>query len=302
MAVDRSGIDCSIVIIDNNSTDNTAEFVEEYRHRLPIILLRETRPGKNCALNKALRECVLKNIVVFSDDDVTPDRNWLQEIVRATTKWPEIAVFGGSIELLWPDNRQPVWVAADWIKAFGYSWHHYADGEALYNGSDSPFGPNFWVRKLVFQKVPFFDESIGPRPKNRIMGSETLFLLGLHRAGFQMLYCPAAMVQHRIHRKECRVSALQRRGFTFGRGKIRLNGLHRHRLYVKSKFLWFLVLMADYLYASLRFLFGSMLRNPRRNCEITVDSMVRFGRLRETMIQVMKRTESKPRDDCIRNS
>ena len=77
--VDRNGIDCSIVVIDNNSTDNTHEIAAEYAAKLPLSYLKETRPGKNCALNKALRECELKDIVVFTDDDVTPTQNWLQE-------------------------------------------------------------------------------------------------------------------------------------------------------------------------------------------------------------------------------
>src|SRR5438552_13767885 len=88
--VERTGIDCSIVIIDNNSSDNTAEVVKEFETRLPISYLREPSPGKSCALNKALRECALKEIVVFRDDDVTPARNWFREIVSSVKKWPGV--------------------------------------------------------------------------------------------------------------------------------------------------------------------------------------------------------------------
>src|SRR5205807_8210690 len=79
--VERTGIDCSIVIIDNNSSDNTAEVVKEFETRLPITYLREPSPGKSCALNKALRECMLKEIVVFAVDDVTPAQNLFQLIL-----------------------------------------------------------------------------------------------------------------------------------------------------------------------------------------------------------------------------
>ena len=48
--VDRSGIDCSMVIIDNNSTDNTAEVVKEYEALLPVSYLREPHPGKTARL------------------------------------------------------------------------------------------------------------------------------------------------------------------------------------------------------------------------------------------------------------
>jgi len=88
--VERTGIDCSIVITDNNSTDNTDEVVNKYLTQLPLCYLREPRPGKSCALNKALRECALKEIVVFRDDDVTPARNWFREIVSSVKKWPGV--------------------------------------------------------------------------------------------------------------------------------------------------------------------------------------------------------------------
>jgi len=290
--VDLCGIDCQIVIIDNNSSDNTAEVVESYLDRLPLALLRETRPGKNCALNKGLREAALKDIVVFTDDDVTPAKNWFQEIVASTIKWPDISVFGGKIDILWPDNKQPEWAAADWIRIFGFSWHHYAETETLYKPPACPFGPNYWVRKLVFKTVPFFDETLGPSPKNRIMGDETAFLLELQKHGFKTLYYPYAHVQHRIHPKECRIPALRHRGYTFGRGQIRLHGLHRYNLYAKCKTLWSLTCAADYAYASLRFLVGYALPNPRQNCEMTVNSMIRFGQLRETRNRVLERNAS----------
>ncbi|PYJ44694.1 MAG: glycosyl transferase, partial [Verrucomicrobia bacterium] len=105
--VERTGIDCNIVIIDNNSTDNTAEVVKQYKTRLPLSYLKEPRPGKSCALNKALRECPLKDTIVFTDDDVTPASNWLQEIASSVKKWPSIGAFGGKVKVAWPDDKQP---------------------------------------------------------------------------------------------------------------------------------------------------------------------------------------------------
>jgi glycosyltransferase involved in cell wall biosynthesis len=287
--VERTGIDCSIVILDNNSTDNTAEVVKEYGTQLPLSYLKEPRPGKNCALNKALRECDLKDIVVFTDDDVTPARNWLQEIVSSVRKWPRIAVFGGKVELVWPDNKQPEWAMRDWMMGFAFTRHHYAEGEAFYKPPACPFGPNFWVRKVAFQKVPFFDETIGPRPRNRIMGSETSFLLNLQEHGFPILYYPGAEVYHRILQEACTVPWLRRRAYTYGRGRIRLYGWHRHNIYLKNRILWWMVLVAEEFYNVVRFLAGFVLRDSKRNCERTVSAMIMFGQLHETVNQAFKR-------------
>jgi glycosyltransferase involved in cell wall biosynthesis len=285
--VERTGIECSIVIIDNNSSDNTAEVVKEYETRLPLSYLREPRPGKSCALNKALRECAPKEIVVFTDDDVTPAPNWFQQIVSSVNKWPGIGAFGGKVEVAWPDNKRPEWAMRDWMMGFGFSRHKYADGEALYAPPDYPVGPNFWVRKHVFERVPFFDETLGPMPK-RIMGEETSFLANLQSHGFQILYYPGAEVHHRILREGCTIPWLRRRAYTYGRGRIRAYGWHRRDLYAKNRILWGIVLVADELYATLGFLTGFLLRNSRRNCERTVSAMIMFGQLHETANQIMK--------------
>src|SRR5439155_6858572 len=288
--VEQTGIDCSIVVIDNNSTDNTAEVVKEYGTRLPLTYLRETRPGKSRALNKALGECALKEIVVFTDDDVTPTPNWFQEIVSSVDKWPGVAVFGGKVEPVWPDNEQPEWALPDWIQAFGFSRHHYAEGEAFYKPPACPFGPNFWVRRTVLQKVSFFDETMmwGPTPRNRIMGDETAFLMELQRRGYEALYYAKAAVYHRILPEACTLPWLRHRAYTHGRGQVRLLGWHRRNLYLKSKVLWGMVLAADELYAALRLFAGLFLRDSTRNCNTTVNAMVRFGQLHETVNQIVK--------------
>jgi glycosyltransferase involved in cell wall biosynthesis len=286
--VDRSEIHCEIVVIDNNSTDKTADVVNGFRSRLPLSLLTETRQGKNCALNKALRECDLKDIVVFTDDDVTPARNWLQEIISSVRKWPRISVFGGKVELMWPHNKKPEWAIRDWMMGFAFTRHHYAEAEAFYKPPACPFGPNFWVRKVAFQTVPFFDETIGPRPRNRIMGSETSFLLNLQGRGFPILYYPGALVYHRISQKACTVPWLRRRAYTYGRGRVRLHGWHRRNIYLKNKILWCIVLVAEEVYNVGLFLSGFVLRDSKRNCERTVSAMIMFGQLHETANQASK--------------
>jgi glycosyltransferase involved in cell wall biosynthesis len=291
--VERTGIDCSIVVIDNNSTDNTDEVVNKYLTQLPLFYLREPRSGKSCALNKALRECPLKDIVVFTDDDVTPARNWFQEIVSSVTKWPRIAVFGGKIELTWPDNKQPEWAVRDWLVGFAFPRHHYAETEAFYKPLDNPLGPNFWVRKVVFQTAPFFDETIGARPRNRIMGEEATFLLNLQEHGFQMLYYPQAVV---YHRNAFTLPWLRHRAYTWGRGRIRLYGWHRLDLYRKNKVLWCIVLVAEEFYNVLRLFAGIVLSDPVRNCERTVSALITFGQLHETANQVMKHFRANQRN------
>jgi glycosyltransferase involved in cell wall biosynthesis len=284
--VDGAGIDWDIVVIDNNSSDGTASVMNEFRDLLPLTCLREVKAGKNSALNKALREHPMKELIVFTDDDVTPDKDWLSAIASVTVRRPDVAVFGGRIRVDWPQGAEPPWARADWIKAFGFSHHDRGEAETYYSPPACPFGPNYWIRRRVLATVPFFDETIGPRPGNAIMGSETSFLMDLHRHGFAMLYCPAAQVEHRIEAEKCTVPSLRRRGFRFGRGQVRLFGLRRRELYLSRRRWWWTITMMECAFNALRLCAGFLAPGVRRRCEITVDAMITFGALAETILQV----------------
>ena len=202
-------------------------------------------------------------------------------------KWPGVGAFGGKVEVAWPDNKRPEWAMRDWMMGFGFSHHNYAAGEAVYTPPDYPVGPNFWVRKHVFQKVPSFDETLGPKPK-RIMGEETSFLANLQSRAFQILYYPAAELCHRILHETCTVPWLRSRAYTYGRGRIRAYGWHRRDIYSRSRILWCTILVVDEICAVLRFLSGFFLMDSRRNCDRTVSAMIMFGQIHETVNQLFK--------------
>src|SRR6476661_4896552 len=74
--LDRGGISWELLLVDNCSTDNTKEVALSYSNRLPLQYRFAPDAGKNHALNLAL-ESARGDIIVFADDDITPDVNWL---------------------------------------------------------------------------------------------------------------------------------------------------------------------------------------------------------------------------------
>jgi glycosyltransferase involved in cell wall biosynthesis len=245
------GLTVEWVVVDNNSMDATPKVVQEFGNDLPIRYLFEPRPGKNCALNKALQVCRLGNIVVFTDDDITPEPDWLQQVAQSCDSHPEYSVFGGRVIPKFPAGRPPAWAQDPFIQAFAFARHDLGHVEWEYTGKMYPFGPNLWVRKAVLDQGFRYDENIGPRPKHRIMGSETKFLRDLAMAGYVMLYCPQASVQHRIQSKECAVRAVQFRAIRLGRGEVHLSGVPYPRLREKCRLVWttYLLLKVGYAFA-----------------------------------------------------
>ncbi len=70
-----------VLVVDNNSCDQTREVVENYCRRHPgrFRYLFESKPGKSHALNAGIREAC-GDILAFIDDDVIVERNWLRNL------------------------------------------------------------------------------------------------------------------------------------------------------------------------------------------------------------------------------
>jgi glycosyltransferase involved in cell wall biosynthesis len=104
-----SGIEWELVVINNNCTDDTDEVVAQFADDVPIRLLHEKRQGlsnaRNCAVDAAKGE-----YIVWTDDDVIIDPNWLVAYVNAIRTWPNASLFGGPIHLKL-EGHSPSWVS-----------------------------------------------------------------------------------------------------------------------------------------------------------------------------------------------
>ena len=104
--LDLKGIDAEFIVIDNNSTDSTANVVADFSECLPLKYLFEEKNGKNHAITKGL-ECVEGSLLVFTDDDITPVKDWLQVYVSGAERWPEHVLFAGPVATTPPPGVDP---------------------------------------------------------------------------------------------------------------------------------------------------------------------------------------------------
>src|SRR5262249_3920839 len=76
--------DVEILVVDNNSADDTPAVVAEIANTaaIPVRYLLETRQGKSFALNRGLAAAA-GSIIALTDDDVIPAVDWLDRIVAA---------------------------------------------------------------------------------------------------------------------------------------------------------------------------------------------------------------------------
>ena len=184
-----------LVIVNNASTDSTQEVLERRMEELPLSILYEPKAGKNVALNRALSE-MKGDLFVFTDDDVLLPRNFLIGYKKISDEATEFDIFGGHIVPLWecePSDRLLAEIPLN--IAFAITETDRKCGEIL---AGRLYGPNFSVRRSVFDSGLLFDEAIGPNGSHYIMGDETDFLRRAARTGHRAWFEPGITVKHRV--------------------------------------------------------------------------------------------------------
>ncbi|MCU0566206.1 MAG: hormogonium polysaccharide biosynthesis glycosyltransferase HpsE [Oculatellaceae cyanobacterium Prado106] len=98
------GIDWEIVIVDNNSSDRTAEVVQQYQANwqvdgkeiCPLRYCFEGRQGAAIARRRLIEEAQ-GTFIGFLDDDNVPDLHWVATAYAFGLAHPQAGAFGGQI-------------------------------------------------------------------------------------------------------------------------------------------------------------------------------------------------------------
>ena len=216
--LNTANLSWELLVADNANDPETQKILQSYQDKLPLNFIVVTKLGKNTALNQLVK-LAQGHLLVFTDDDVTPDKNWLIELWHAAQRWPNDILFGGKIIPLFPP-KTPEWIRDPNFDYASVAFAWFDKGEDERPFQECPFGPNMAVRREVFTKYGiYFDENIGPRGTDYPMGSETTgFCRKLKRINERYVYVPNAVVYHRIRPDQVTFKSLLKRAYRFGRG------------------------------------------------------------------------------------
>lgn len=194
----RESIDWEVVVVDNNSTDETRRVVESLSAEHPgrFRYLLEPQAGKSRALNKGI-EAAQGNILVFIDDDVTVEPMWLDNLT-APLRSTACAGVAGRI-LPEGDFQPPHWLSVEGRFALA-PLALFDLGPQAGKMDDSPFGANMAYRKEMFLKHGGFRIDLGPAAgsKEPQKSEDSEFGTRLLAAGERLRYEPSAIVYHEI--------------------------------------------------------------------------------------------------------
>ena len=204
-----------VVIVDNGSTDGTAETCRAYSERLPVEVLEEPRPGKNVALNRGV-DVTRGEIVLLTDDDVVLPPNFMSGYHELAVREQGYGLFGGHIVALWQSTPDPrILDEVPLAQAFSITEKDRERGPIK---AGRLYGPNMAVRREVFHDGLRFDERIGPNGRRTYaMGDETDFLTRAESAGFAAFFEPDIVVRHKVTDAQLGLPWLERRAIIAGR-------------------------------------------------------------------------------------
>jgi len=198
-----------IVIVDNNSTDNTKEVAYAFCEgsNLKINYIHEPKIGLANARNTGILYSK-GSYLLFVDDDVLIPNDFINNTLIAIHEYPEFHMYGFRILPYWeemklknPKFKKPYWLnfkkPFNLIQSFipihdlGIETLQYPNRIAK-----NPIGACFLVKKEVFEKVGPFREDLGAGQSGVCEDTEFFWYAMIN--DYKILYWPYSVLYHPV--------------------------------------------------------------------------------------------------------
>jgi GT2 family glycosyltransferase len=195
-----------LLVVDNNSTDDTQQVLSAFEDRLPLRTTFERVPGVAVARNTAVRETT-GQYLLWTDDDALVDERWMPTLLRGFQEQNADWVLGPS-RALW-EAGVPDWFSS---RLAGYfALLDYGEEPFVVRDKDHPlYCLNCGCRREAVLQLGPFRSDLGPRETGGGGGEDTDMFERALAAGMRICYLPSAEVLHIIP-AERSTKELQRR-------------------------------------------------------------------------------------------
>jgi glycosyltransferase involved in cell wall biosynthesis len=169
----QKNVNFEIILVDNESTDETLEIVDNFD--VKILKIKDFLPGR--ALNMGFNQSQGEFVVCISGHCVPTDDFWLEKLICEFDD-PEVAgVYGRQLPLSYSSDIDK----RDLLTVFGLDKKMQTKDPFFHNANSA-------IRKSVWDKIPF-DELV-TNVEDRIWGKKII------ESGYKLVYTPDAKVYH----------------------------------------------------------------------------------------------------------
>ena len=210
-------VDWRIVVVNNNSTDETEEVVERHAEAapVPLTLVREPKQGLTPARLRGVTS-TRGDWIAFVDDDCLLAEDWIQRAAEFARAHPDSGGFGGRVVLDW--EKPP----PEFVTRYGWAFAEQDHGPEP-TRLDCLAGAGFVIRRKALADTgwlerQFLADRIGEK---LISGGDVEMALRL-AARHELWYVPALRLRHRIPARRTTLRYLK--DVTYGLGSSKLFG------------------------------------------------------------------------------
>ncbi len=190
--------DAEIIVADNNSVDDSVDFIRKEYPEIRIII-NEINGGFSKGYNDALKQ-VESEYYILINTDVQVTENWIMPVIRLMDKNPEIAAVQPKILSYHEPNKfEYAGAAGGYIDKYGYPFcrgrlfQNIEEDKGQYNDTSEVFwatGACMFIRSHLFHLVGGFDDIFFAHME------EIDICWRLKNLGHKIMYCSKSTVYH----------------------------------------------------------------------------------------------------------
>jgi glycosyltransferase involved in cell wall biosynthesis len=204
----QAKIPWQLVIVNNNSSDNTDSIIEAFikESSIPVRSLMEREPGSSAAKNRGW-QATDSEYLAFIDDDCYPAENFIDSVLDTFKENPSAGFIGGQV-LLFDKTDLPITIQT-WNKPIEFSPRSVIATGVIH-------GANFAFRRTALIAAKGFDVRFGAGRK--YFCEDVDVMAEVLRLGWRGTYNPSVVVFHHHQRKLQTDADKLMRGYDKGRG------------------------------------------------------------------------------------
>jgi glycosyltransferase involved in cell wall biosynthesis len=198
MQTDIEHLSWEIIVVDNNSQDQTAKIVKAYQTSFPypIRYCLEPQQGAAFARKRAVREA-RSELIGFLDDDNLPTPNWVAKAYTFAQHHPTVGAYGsqihGEFEVAPPENFRRLLPFLAITERGSKPLRYEPCNKVL------PPSAGLVVRRQVWlNNVPHHTILSGRTQGNMLTGEDLEAIAYIQQAGWEIWYNPDMEIAHKI--------------------------------------------------------------------------------------------------------
>jgi glycosyltransferase involved in cell wall biosynthesis len=194
-----NGLRVELVVVDNASNDDTRQVIERFASTAPwrVRYAYAPVPGISRARNLGVTTA-RGQWILFTDDDIEPQPDWLARVVEAFKAEAADGVCGAIVprwETTPPSWAQPLGHGVLALVDYGPTRFVIADGRHQFIGANMAYSAQ------ALRSLGSFREDLGLMGRRPMRGGETELFERALAAGKRLVYEPAAIVRHWVPRQ-----------------------------------------------------------------------------------------------------